>query len=186
MVVVFGDSLTENKAQFVTPSEHWTVKLQQQITANGLDAKRTVTVINEGIGGENTDDALLRLPGVLAQYKPTHIFLTHGTNDIPPFCCGYFGQPQANLEAMAALAKKAGVKVIMGEFTLKVFGDDIANGYTNMYVQAAKNSKSTYVNLVKNLPYDAGNYQPDGVHFTDGAQEAIKNNAASALFPLLD
>ncbi|MEX1167741.1 MAG: hypothetical protein WEK74_12910, partial [Hydrogenophaga sp.] len=115
-----------------------------------------------------------------------HIILTHGTNDIPPFCCGFFGQPQANLEAMAALAKQAGVKVIMGEFTLKVYGTDIAAGYTNMYAQAAKNSKSTYVNLVKDTPYDGGNYFPDGIHFRDASQDSIKNSAASALFPLLD
>lgn len=186
VIVAFGDSLTENKGQFVTPSEHWTVKLKEQITASGVDANRSVTVVNEGIGGENSDDALLRLPGVLATYKPTHIILTHGTNDIPPFCCGYFAQPQANLEAMAALAKAAGVKVIMGEFTLKVYGSDIQAGYTNMYVQAAKNSKSTYVNLVKDIPYDGSNYQDDGVHFKDAAQEAIKSNLVSALFPLLD
>jgi acyl-CoA thioesterase I len=186
VIVAFGDSLTENKAEFVTISEHWTEKLKTQITASGLDANRTVEVIDEGIGGENSDDALKRLPGVLAKYKPTHIILTHGTNDIPPFCCGYFAQPQANLEAMASLAKQAGVIVIMGEFTLKVYGDDISKGYTNMYTQAAKNSNSTYVNLVKDIPYDAVNYQPDGVHFMDAAQEAIKNNLVSALFPLMN
>ena len=186
VIVLFGDSLTENKGQFVTPSEHWSQKLKAQITASGLDANRTVTVINEGIGGENSGDALLRLPAVLAKYKPTHILLTHGTNDIPPFCCGYFAQPQSNLEAMAGLAKQAGVKVIMGEFTLKVYGNDIENGYTNMYVSAAKNTKSTYVNLVKGIAYDTTNYQPDGVHFMDAAQEAIKNNLVAALFPLMD
>lgn len=186
VIVVFGDSLTENKGEFVTPSQHWTVKLKEQITAAGLDAKRTVTVINEGIGGETTGGGLNRLPGVLAQYKPTHIILTHGTNDIPPFCCDYFGEPQQNLEIMAELARKAGAKVIMAEFTLRAYGGDIANGYTNMYQQAAKNSKSTYVNLVKDTPYDGGNYFPDGIHFRDASQDSIKNSAASALFPLLD
>ena len=185
MIVLFGDSLTENNGQFASTSEHWSVKIKNQITASGFDAKRTVTVINEGIGGENSSDALARLPGVLATYKPTHIILTHGTNDIPPFCCGFFAQPQANLQAMAALAKQAGVIVIMGEFTLKVYGTEIANGYTDMYVKAAKNSNSVYVNLTNGIPYDSANYNADGLHFSNGSQEAIKNNATAALFPLL-
>lgn len=186
IIVAFGDSLTENKAEFVTPSEHWTEKLKAQITTSGVDANRSVSVINEGIGGENSDDALKRLPGVLTKYKPTHVILTHGTNDIPPFCCGYFGQPQSNLEEMAKLAHAAGAEVIMGEFTLKVYGKDIEAGYTNMYLTAAKNSVSSYVNLVKNMAYDGSNYVKDGIHFKDEAQEAIKNNLVTVLFPMLN
>lgn len=186
VIVAFGDSLTENNGQFTSTSEHWTEKLKTQITVSGLDAGRTVTVINEGIGGENTTDALKRLPGVLATYKPTHIILTHGTNDIPPFCCGFFAEPQANLEAMAKLAQASGVKVIMGEFTLKLYGSDIAAGYTDMVTKAARNSSSTYVNLVAGIAYDASNYNADGLHFNNGSQEAIKSNLVNALFPLLN
>ncbi|MCB2018480.1 MAG: hypothetical protein KDF54_13365, partial [Hydrogenophaga sp.] len=186
VIVAYGDSLTNDAGQWVTPSELWVEKLKAQIQADGLNEKREITVINAGLGGEDSEAALQRLPGILANYKPTHILLMHGTNDIPPFCPGC---PDAitrpNLEAMAALAKDAGADVIMGEFTLKSFGSEMAQNYTNAIVQAAANTKSGYVNLSAGIPYDDTYYQFDGVHFTDAAQELIKNNAAAALFPAL-
>lgn len=186
VVVAFGDSLTANNAMFVTPSVHWVELLKAQIKANGLDAKRSVTVINEGIGGEDSTAALARLPAVLVNDKPTHIILTHGTNDLPPYCLDCPAAiTQVNLEAMAELAKKAGVKVIMGEFTLRAYGTPMAQAYTKAYQAAALNSKTTYANLVQGIPFDGNYYQPDGIHFTDAAQDALKNNVAAALFPML-
>jgi acyl-CoA thioesterase I len=183
VVVAYGDSLTENKGQFVTPSEHWTERLKAQISAEGITS---VTVINEGIGGEDSQRALDRLPGVLANYKPTHIILTHGTNDLPPNCLEcpeVITRPY--IESMAKLAKDAGATVIMGEFTVKYLGGGLAQAYTVAYQTAARNTDSTYVNLVAGLPYDLSNYFPDGIHFTDAAQETIKNNIASVLLPML-
>jgi acyl-CoA thioesterase I len=186
VVVTFGDSLTNDGGQWVNPSELWVEKLKAQVTADGLDAKRSVTIVNEGKGGEDSIDALSRLPGVLATHKPTHIFLMHGTNDIPPFCpdCPEV-ITRPNLEAMAKLAQDAGVKVIFGDFTLKAFGGEIAQAYTAAYQKAAANTKSTYVNMSNGIPYDGNYYHFDGTHFTDAAQDLIKNNAASALFPML-
>lgn len=186
VVVIFGDSLTDNNGRFVTPSEHWVEKLKAQIVADGLDAPASISVVNEGFAGENSQDALDRLPGVLANYKPTHIILTHGTNDISPTCpqcADVITRPY--LEAMAALSKEAGARVIMGEFTLRAYGSEVAQAYTNAYQNAAQNSGSTYVNMVAGIPFDLSNYNFDGIHFADGAQEALKNNIAAALFPML-
>ena len=186
VIVTYGDSLTNDRGQWVNPSELWVEKLKAQIQADGLNAKRSITVINEGKGGEDSQAALDRLPGVLANDKPTHILLMHGTNDIPPFCpeCPeVITRPY--LESMAKLAKDAGAQVIMGEFTLKAYGGEIAQAYSAAYQQAAANSKSAYVNLSNGIPYDGTYYHYDGTHFTDAAQVLIKNNAASALFPML-
>lgn len=186
VIVTYGDSLTNDRGQWVDPSELWVEKLKAQIQADGLNAKRSITVINEGKGGEDSQAALDRLPGVLANDKPTHILLMHGTNDIPPFCpeCPeVITRPY--LEGMAKLAKDAGAQVIMGEFTLKAYGGEIAQAYSAAYQQAAANSKSAYVNLSNGIPYDGTYYHYDGTHFTDAAQVLIKNNAASALFPML-
>lgn len=186
VVVMFGDSLTNDGGQWVNPGELWVEKLKAQVTADGIDAKRSVTIVNEGLGGEDSQAALDRLPGVLATHKPTHIFLMHGTNDIPPFCpeCAeVITRPY--LEAMAKLAQDAGAKVIFGEFTLKAYGGETAQAYSAAYQKAASNTKSTYVNMSNGVPYDGNYYHFDGVHFTDSAQVLIKNNAASALFPML-
>lgn len=186
VVVTFGDSLTNDRGQWVTPDQLWVEKLKAQVEADGLTAKRSITIINEGLGGEDSQAALNRLPDVLATYKPTHIFLMHGTNDIPPFCpeCAeVITRPY--LEQMAKLAQDAGAKVIFGEFTLKAYGGETAQAYTAAYQKAASNTKSTYVNLSNGIPYDGNYYHFDGTHFTDAAQVLIKNNAASALFPML-
>ncbi len=187
VILAFGDSLTANDAVFVTPSEHWIERLKAAITKEKLNVSRSVTVINEGIGGENSQDALDRLPGVLARYKPTHVILLHGTNDISPFSPESANDITAvYLEAMANVAKDAGVKeVIMAEFNLRAYGEFISNAYTVAYQKAARNTDSAYVHMTEGIPFDGVNYFPDGIHFTNGAQEALKNNLVSVLFPML-
>lgn len=186
VVVAFGDSLTNDGGQWVTPSELWVERLKSAVTAQGLDAERSVTIYNEGLGGENSIDAVDRLAGVLADRKPTHVILMHGTNDIPPFCLECPNDiTRPDLEAMAKMAQDAGAEVIMGEFTLKAFGGDMAQAYSKAYQTAAYNSGSAYVNMTTNIPYTGEFYHFDGIHFKDSAQETIKDNIASVLFPML-
>lgn len=186
VVVAYGDSLTANDARWVTPSEHWVERLKSAVAAEGVNAERSVTIVNEGLGGEDSIDARDRLSSVLAKHKPTHVILLHGTNDIPPYCPAcpdVITRP--NIESMAKLAKDAGAEVIVGDFTLKAYGGEIAQAYAVALQAAARNTKSRYVSMVNGIPFDNANYAFDGIHFTDGAQEAIKNNIAEALFPML-
>ncbi len=184
VVVLFGDSLTENRGEFVTPSQHFETRLKARISAEGLDRTAPVTVINEGIGGDTTVGALQRLPNVLAAYKPTHIVIQHGTNDIWTRCGPCFDETRGNLEQLAVAARNAGAKVVFAETTFRLRGAGEAAAYTDMVQRAAQNTGSTYVNLVSNVPYDGAHYS-DGIHFTDLAQEAMTNSLAAGLFPLL-
>lgn len=184
VVVLFGDSLTENRGEFVTPSEHWETRLKAKISAEGLDRNAPVTVVNEGIGGETTVGALRRLPNVLAAHRPTHVVIQHGTNDIWTRCGPCFDETRGNLEQLATIAKNAGAQVVFAETTFRLRGGGEAAAYTDMVQRAAQNTGSTYVNLVGNVPYDGANYS-DGIHFTDTPQEAMTNNLVGGLFPLL-
>jgi acyl-CoA thioesterase I len=186
VVVAFGDSLTANNGSYVTPGVHWVEKLKARISADGINAKVSVTVVNEGRNGETTSQALARLPSVLSAHRPTHIFLAHGTNDIWWECPGCFARAQGNLQQMAELAKAAGAKVIMTDMNFKTNGAAQAQAYTAMFTGAAAATGTTYVDMAAGLPYDLSAYYPDGVHFTDGAQDTLMNNAARALFPLLN
>ena len=67
VVVMFGDSLTNDRGQWVTPDQLWVEKLKAQVEADGLTAKRSITIVNEGLGGEDSQAALNRLPDVLVQ-----------------------------------------------------------------------------------------------------------------------
>ena len=184
VVVVFGDSLTEGGA-YVTPGNRWVEKLGAQIKADGLDAKAPISVSNLGRSGETSTQALSRLPGILAARKPTHIILAHGTNDIWWDCPGCYDRTQDNLLQMANLAKAAGAKVIMGDFTFKIRGDAAAQSFSAMYTNVASATGSAYVQLINGIPFDSVNYHADRVHLTDAAQDAIEGNAAKALYAIL-
>lgn len=184
MVAVLGDSLT-NSGFYVTPGVGWVEKLAAQVKADGMDAQAAITVVNQGISGETTTQALARLPSVLATYKPTHVFLGHGTNDIWWECAGCFDRTQANLLAMAKLSIANGAKVTMTDFTFKIRGDAQAQAYSAMHANVARATNSTYLQIIEGVPFDTTHYHPELVHLKDAAQEALKNNAVRALYPQL-
>jgi lysophospholipase L1-like esterase len=184
VVVAYGDSLTHGGI-YVTPGNRWVEKMAAQIQADGIDAKTSVTVVNQSISGETATQALARLPSVLASQRPTHIFLAHGTNDIWWDCPGCYDRTQQNLLQMANLAKAAGAKVIMTDFTFKIRGDAAALAFSNMYTQVAQATNSSYLQIIAGIPLDDANYHPERVHLRDAAQEALKNNAVKALYATL-
>ena len=70
-VLALGDSLTAGNG--VTPDEAWP----------SLLAKRTGWhVINGGVSGDTSADALLRLPALLDEHKPVLVLVTVGGNDM--------------------------------------------------------------------------------------------------------
>lgn len=184
VIVAFGDSLTEGSV-FVTPGQRWVDKMARQIQADGVDAKASITVINQGVGGETAIRALARLPGVLATHRPTHIFLAHGTNDIWWDCPGCFARTQQALQQMVDLAKASGAKVILTDITFRLRGEAQAQAFSAMYTQTAQATNSTYLPIVADVPFNSINYHADLLHLKDAAQEAMKSNAIRALYPTL-
>ena len=185
VIVTFGDSLTSEDI-FITPGSGWVNLLRQRLAADGVDSQQPVTVFNEGRGGETTSQALSRISTVLTTYKPTHIVLAHGTNDIWWDCPGCFAQTRANLAAMANAAKAAGAKVVFADITLRLRSETEAAAYTAMVQGAAADTGSEYAHMVANVPFDNTNYYPDKVHLTDAAQPALTEAVARALYRLVD
>ncbi len=99
-VVFMGDSITQG----------WFDKRPAFFTDNGF--------LGRGIGGQTTAQMLARFwPDVIA-LKPEAVHILAGTNDIAGNTGPY--DPQAtcdNLQAMAALARANGVRVILGALT---------------------------------------------------------------------
>lgn len=76
-IVTLGDSITKGVRPGVASAETFAARMQDTLRASGVDAE----VVNVGIGGERTDQALLRLTtDVLAQH-PTLVTIMYGTND---------------------------------------------------------------------------------------------------------
>jgi len=76
-IVALGDSITKGVREGVRPDETFTALLQARLKARGSAA----TVVNAGVGGERTDQALARLESVVLSQRPTIVILMYGTND---------------------------------------------------------------------------------------------------------
>lgn len=75
-IVTLGDSITKGVRKGVAPQQTFARLLEEQLKKDGGSAR----VINVGIGGERTDQALKRLQNVIA-LQPDVVTVMYGTND---------------------------------------------------------------------------------------------------------
>src|SRR5262249_50379800 len=75
-VVALGDSITKGVRAGVRPEETFAALAERALKADGIDAE----VVNLGMGGERTDQALKRLDAV-SGHRPRVVTVMDGTND---------------------------------------------------------------------------------------------------------
>ncbi|MEO2047309.1 MAG: GDSL-type esterase/lipase family protein [Pirellulales bacterium] len=75
-IVAWGDSITKGTRQGVRNDETFSAIVQRQLSEQGIDTR----VLNLGVGGERTDQALNRIEAVLDQH-PRWVTVMYGTND---------------------------------------------------------------------------------------------------------
>jgi len=113
-IVTLGDSITKGVRGGVKADETFSARLQAMLREKGV----AVEVINAGIGGERTDQALRRLEKDVIARKPNLVTIMYGTND------SYVdkgkdasritvAEYRANLEKLIANLRAAGVKPIL-------------------------------------------------------------------------
>jgi len=113
-VVVLGDSITKGVRSGVTAEETFASLLQSALR----DAGHDVDVINHGIGGERTDQALARLSRDIQVLEPTLVTVMYGTND------SYVDKGQkesrltkevyiANLQKIVSELRRTGIEVVL-------------------------------------------------------------------------
>ena len=113
-VVVLGDSITKGVRSGVTAEETFASLLQSALREAGQD----VDVINHGIGGERTDQALARLSRDIQALEPTLVTVMYGTND------SYVDKGQkesrltkdvyvANLQKIVSELRRTGTEVVL-------------------------------------------------------------------------
>lgn len=113
-IVALGDSITKGVRTGVAADEIFSFLVERRLRERDPGA----VVINVGIGGERTDQALPRLDGILAEHRPTAMLVMYGTNDAyvdpgrsgPRLTRDAFA---ANLEAIVAKLRTAGVRPIL-------------------------------------------------------------------------
>ncbi|MCB9922163.1 MAG: hypothetical protein H6822_08270 [Planctomycetaceae bacterium] len=75
-IVTLGDSITRGVRGGVTDEQTFAARLEDELQEHGIPAH----IINVGIGGERTDQALKRLDQII-ELKPDIVTVMYGTND---------------------------------------------------------------------------------------------------------
>lgn len=164
-LLILGDSLSA--AYGISQAQGWVSLLQD------MWKDRPVSVVNAAISGETTDGALARLPRLLQQHQPTHIFVELGGND------GLQGHPinkmQQNLAGIIEQAQQQNIVVILQEMRIPT---NYGKRYTEMFIQTYATLAQQY--QITMLPFflediaiDSNLMQKDGIHPNAQAQPLI-------------
>lgn len=129
-VLTLGDSLTAPHG--VQPQEAWPPLLAQ---------KTGWQVINGGVSGNTSADALARLPALLEEHQPQLVLVTLGGNDmlrkLPP------EQTVANIGRMLDMARNKGAKVVLLATPKPSLAGAVFNSLSppDFYAEIAKDKK---------------------------------------------
>lgn len=191
VILIFGDSISQGygvsadgiRYQQISPGNTYAELLRLRIKNEKLDEFASIKVINDSLGSEFTDEAVARLPAVLAYHRPTHLLLAHGTNDAGSATS--LTPIQNNFITMINMAKRNGVTVLLADVTPARRGTTFAASYSKMISDTAYLLGVTYVPLLKVIFADTKYYLPDFVHPNDAAQNFLLNNLWESLIPTL-
>jgi acyl-CoA thioesterase-1 len=178
IIVCFGDSITAGLG--VDAGHTYPDYLQQKLDARGYHYH----VVNKGISGNTSKDAVSRLKDVLSLH-PEVVIVEFGGND------GLRGFPiqstQQNLDQVLSALRNAHIKIVLAGITLPPnYGADYIHQFDQTYRQlAAKYHTPLLPMLYANVYNVPGAIQEDGIHPTAKGADLVANNFLPLLFPLL-
>jgi acyl-CoA thioesterase-1 len=176
-LLILGDSLS---AAYGLKQEQGWVSLLQDAWQS-----KDVNVVNAAISGETTDGALARLPRLLKQHEPTHIFVELGGND------GLQGHPVSkmrnNLEKIIQLSQSNEVTVILQQMQIPT---NYGKRYTQMFTSSYAKLSEKYAVIMlpfflENIALDKNLMQRDGIHPNAEAQIIIAKDMQKILADII-
>ena len=177
-IVCFGDSITAGHGAPIGKS--YPDYLRKLLAEKGYHYR----VLNMGISGDTTKDAVNRLPDVLAAH-PSIVVVEFGGND------GLRGLPitatRANFDRIVAKLQHAGIRVVLAGITLPPnYGTDYIHAIQETYVLAAKKFHTPLLPFIYVHVYNVpGAIQPDGIHATAKGNALVARNIFELIRPLL-
>lgn len=178
VLVCFGDSITAGYG--LALDQAYPAVLEKKLDAAGYHYR----VVNEGISGATTKDAIAALPEVL-RLHPAIVIVEFGGND------GLRGLPIAqtrkNLNQILTALRNAHAKILLAGITLPPdYGPDYIHSFQQMFRSLAALHHTAFVPMLYvNLMHVPGTIQSDGIHPTAKGAEIIANTLIPALKPLL-
>ncbi len=176
-IMVFGDSLS---AGYGLPTgKSWVDLLQRKL------AKTPYRVVNASISGETTSGGLARIEPALARFKPKIVILELGAND------GLRGEPveltKKNLDAIVLACKKHHARVLLVGMRLPPnYGRRYSESFAKIYPEVArKNGLRLVPFMLEGFAGNPGDFQSDGMHPSEKAQDKVLSNIWDGLAPML-
>ncbi len=158
-IIAVGDSLTAGFG--VDPGHAYPALLERKLRDAGYDFR----VINEGINGEKSGEALARIDRILSQ-KPDIVILQTGTNDglrgVPP------EEMKGNIEAIIRTLVAHGITVVLaGMENLKRHKGNFDEVFARAYPEGAREHGVILIPLfLAGVAGEPGLNRPDGIHPT--------------------
>ena len=177
-MVCFGDSITAGYGE--PESVSYPEVLNRDLAARHLPYR----VVNAGVPGDTTTDALTRLPSILALH-PQVVVVEFGGND------GLRGidlkQTQANLLQVVKALQKAQIRVLLVGITLPPnYGADYIRSFQQVFVNVAHAAHVPRMPMIYDGIYTVpGTIQSDGIHPTAKGSQMIAAHMLPYLLPLL-
>lgn len=177
VIVAFGDSLTAGFG--ADPGKSYPDFLQQELDGRGLHYR----VVNAGISGETTTDALERLESVTA-LRPQVAIVEFGGND------GLRGLPlattQSNLDRIVAGLTSSGAQVLLAGMTLPPnYGPEYIAQFQHIYSGLAAKYKVALIPFLLEGVAGTSRMQRDGLHPTADGNRLVAATVMRYLRPLL-
>jgi len=177
VIVAFGDSLTAGFG--ADPGKSYPDFLQQELDRRGLRYR----VVNGGISGETTTDALARLSTVSA-LAPAVVIVEFGGND------GLRGLPvsttRSNLDQIVGGLKDSGAQVLLAGMTLPPnYGPDYIAAFQHVYSDLAAKHRVALIPFLLEGVAGTSRMQRDGLHPTADGNRLVAATVMRYLRPIL-
>ena len=181
-VLLLGTSLTAGYG--LDPADAWVTLVQAKVESAGLHFR----LINAGVSGETSADALHRIDWLLSQGAPALVLVETGAND------ALRAQPvdsiRANVRAILArfdTLRPRPVLVVAGMEALPNFGREYGQQFRDVFKVAARSAHAVYLPflLAGVAGVDSLN-QRDGVHPNAAGSRRVADNVWRTLGPILD
>ena len=169
-VLILGDSLTQGVGAS-SAQTNYPALLKQQSQWN---------IINGGVSGNTSAQALTRLPELLQQHQPKLVIISIGGNDFLQRLSN--SDTQANIAQSIALSQQSGAQVLLvavPELTLAA-----AVGHPNDHAMYAQLAQSHQVHLLEDAWSDVladDTLRSDAVHANDAGYQTFAKLLAERL-----
>ena len=190
--VCFGDSISEgldvlNQPRFIpNPPGSYPADLQTLLSARYTT--QSVSVLDEGVGGETVADGSRRLSGVLTRNRPDALLLLEGVNDLNQLGASAIPTVASGLRSMVREARGRGVTVFLATLTPQRAGASRAFSFAlvepmNDQIRAlAPAEGAVLVDLYRDFNGEAGLLiGADGLHPTVAGYQRIAESFFTAL-----